>query len=245
MVNVIMAEKKELIELINRCEDKRTLKHIENIIKCESKIDMTDKFRWNRFSDDVEYLIFRVGQYEEFFFDMQFKSNNTKDLIMVKALDDDSEEWFECDWVIPEELDYFSYTWFNFKVEDLPDCNGRYDLSNQTLTISPECLNDDRVILHELIHLHESVINSLPMYFHDSLLWALYQDLIKKIPELNEIVSSHGHILTGETITSLGGDHDILFLLKSFDIDIRMGYPLGTVFGYGRQEDFEGYSYIK
>lgn len=30
-----------------------------------------------------------------------------------------------------------------------------------------------------------------------------------------------------------GGVHDLLFLLKSFDLDLRMNYPLGTVFGYG------------
>ena len=28
-------------------------------------------------------------------------------------------------------------------------------------------------------------------------------------------------------------DNDLLFLLKSFDLDLRMNYPLGTVFGYG------------
>ena len=56
-------------------------------------------------------------------------------------------------------------------------------------------------------------------------------------------ITGHAHLLTGSTIYSSGGLHDILFLLKSFDLDIRMGYPLGTVFSYGREEEFKEYSY--
>ena len=41
-----------------------------------------------------------------------------------------------------------------------------------------------------------------------------------------------------------GGLHDILFLLKSFDLDIRKRYPLGTVFSYGRQNEFQHYIYL-
>lgn len=75
--------------------------------------------------------------------------------------------------------------------------------------------------------------------------WALYKDLRNKIPQLDEIITGHAHLLTGSTIYRSGGLHDILFLLKSFDLDIRMGYSLGTVFAYGYDEDFKGYSYIK
>lgn len=109
----------------------------------------------------------------------------------------------------------------------------------------PEAVDDDATILHELIHLHEYVINDLPMYFHDMVFWALYKDLKKKIPQLDEIITGHAHMLTEATLYSRGGLHDILFLLKSFDLDIRMGYPLGTVFAYGRADEFKDYSYTK
>lgn len=35
-------------------------------------------------------------------------------------------------------------------------------------------------------------------------------------------------------IAQAGGNHDILFFLKSLDVDLRCGYTLGTVCGYGR-----------
>jgi len=63
------------------------------------------------------------------------------------------------------------------------------------------------------------------------------------IPQLDEIITRHAHILTGSTLYSSGGLHDILFLLKSFDLDIRQGYPLGTIFAYGKDDEFKGYSY--
>ena len=52
------------------------------------------------------------------------------------------------------------------------------------------------------------------------------------------ILHELGHILNETELQSQGGTHDILFLLKSFDLDLRKGYPLGTVFGYGRTEYF-------
>jgi hypothetical protein len=60
---------------------------------------------------------------------------------------------------------------------------------------------------------------------------------------LDEIITSHAHMLTGSSLYARGGLHDILFLLKSFDLDIRMGYSLGTVFAYGRSDEFKDYSY--
>ena len=96
-----------------------------------------------------------------------------------------------------------------------------------------------------MIHLYESFINELSWSRHDMLVWALFQDLREKIPALDEIVNHHSHQLTQANLESAGGNHDLLFLLKSFDLDIRMDYPLGTVFAYGRQDLFKGYSYKK
>ena len=118
-----------------------------------------------------------------------------------------------------------------------------YDAETNTITVEPDA--DDSTILHEMIHLHEFLINDQPMYFHDMLYWALYRDLKDKIPKLDEIITGHAHLLTESSLFNQGGLHDILFLLKSFDLDIRMGYPLGTVFGYGRIDDFKGYDYVK
>lgn len=31
----------------------------------------------------------------------------------------------------------------------------------------------------------------------------------------------------------------MLFLLKSFDLDLKMGYKLGTIFGYGMADEWD------
>ena len=142
---------------------------------------------------------------------------------------------------IPSELAEFSYQWFDFKVKSLKGRLGEFNPANQTLTVKPAALEDGSTILHELIHLHEFVIDGLPMFYHDMVYWALYKDLKKKIPRLDNLITDHAHMLTGASIYSRGGLHDILFLLKSLELDIRMGYPLGKVFGYGLAEELESF----
>lgn len=173
------------------------------------------------------------------------KGSCTYDLLKCQAKALDSDEWETVAMDLPDELEYFQYSWFRFVVEPLENASGQYNHLTQTLTVAPECLSDDATILHELIHLHEYVINDLPLYYHDMVLWSLYKNLRHMIPKLDEILSDHAHLLTGSSIYKQGGLHDILFLLKSFDLDIRQGYSLGTVFGYGRIDDFKGYSYNK
>lgn len=201
---------------------------------------------WTQATPDEKRLIDRVGEFESFFEDMLFQpGTSTYELIKCKSKMQGSDEWVDDEVDLPDELAYFSYTFFRFKVEPLEDCGGVFNHIEQSLTIPPDAIENDSTILHELIHLHEFVINELPMYFHDMLFWALYKDLKSKIPELDEIITDHAHLLTGSTIYKAGGLHDILFLLKSFDLDIRMGYSLGTVFAYGKEEEFKAYSYKK
>lgn len=127
----------------------------------------------------------------------------------------------------------FQLHFFKRKVESLrSNYGGYFDSKEQLLCISKECLDDDKIILHEMIHLHEFVLNVLPLFYHDTLPWALYTKLRKEIKNLDRIISSQAHILSGQKIYNEGGLHDILFLLKSLDLDLKMGYSLGTVFGY-------------
>ena len=109
--------------------------------------------------------------------------------------------------------------------------------SRSSADVIPDYKDDDSVVLHEMIHLHEFVINELPLYFHDVLLWCLYKDLRGKISDLEQRIEDHGHIVNENHIERWGGTHDILFLLKSYDLDLRRGYPLGTVFGYGYADE--------
>lgn len=90
----------------------------------------------------------------------------------------------------------------------------------------------DCVILHEMIHLHESVLQNVVPFFHDAVLWNLYQSLCNDVKNLEEIVNIHGSLDNQLIMYYQGGEHDILFLLKSFDLDRRLGKPFGTIFGY-------------
>lgn len=146
---------------------------------------------------------------------------------------------------VPDELNSFSYAWFLYKSESIGNYGGCFDEKECTLTVPSEHLDDDKTLLHEMIHLHEFVINRLPMFYHDMLLWALYLDLKIKIPQLDEIITDHAHLLNETDLYNRGGTHDVLFLLKSFELDIQMNYSLGTVFAYGRKKWFKEYTYFK
>lgn len=83
----------------------------------------------------------------------------------------------------------------------------------------------------------------VPLFYHDTLLWALYTNLKDKIDDLDKIVLNYAHILNEPSIYDQGGLHDILFLLKSLDLDMRMGYQLGTTFGYDMKNELKDYVY--
>ena len=201
------------------------------------------KWRTEEAAPEDVVLYERVEGFCEFFEDMCFASGTKPyELTKCQAKDDDGA-WFDTSMSLPDELEYFSYTWFRYKVEKQEGLSGSFNHLTSVLTVEPDA--DDSTILHEMIHLHEFLINDQPMYFHDMLYWALYRDLKDKIAKLDEIITGHAHLLTESSLFNQGGLHDILFLLKSFDLDIRMGYPLGTVFGYGRIDDFKSYDYVK
>lgn len=170
---------------------------------------------------------------DQLFGDMLFwKGSITHDYVACQAKDRDGE-WENITMDLPPALDLFSYSYFTYHVADLGVAAGGFNEEAFSLTVAPDHANDDVVILHEMIHLHEFVLEILPMYFHDAVLFCLYKDLQNKIDDLDQRIEAHGHILNSSSIANIGGTHDILFLLKSFDLDLKNGYKLGTVFGYG------------
>ena len=61
---------------------------------------------------------------------------------------------------------------------------------------------------------------------------SLYLDLKNKINDLDKRISDLSYLYSLSSIRRFGGEHNLLFLLKSFDLDIKRGYELGTVFSY-------------
>ena len=196
-------------------------------------------FEWAQTAspDDVQ-LQNRVYELEHYFGDMLFDNGTeTYKLIQVQAQMDGSDNWIDTTIDLPDALEYFSPSWFTYHVKDLEDgAVGVFNGMDYSLSVDSQHLADNSVVLHEMIHLHEFVIDLHPLFFHDAIFWYLYRKLSKEIPDLDERIEAHGHILNASTIARQGGTHDILFLLKSFDLDLQMGYELGTVFGYGMAE---------
>jgi len=118
------------------------------------------------------------------------------------------------------------------------------------------------LLLHELIHVFEGLYRAgkgkykvqikesgrqipievatenVPWIMRDALLMSLYWDLKERIPkkypgtDLDKLIEKFGHFYPQEGIIARGGNHDILFYLKSLDLDLRLGYELGTVCDY-------------
>ena len=167
----------------------------------------------------------KVQQFSSFFKDMLFEGS-----------ENELEEL-----AVPEELAYMDYTWFTYRVMELENSGGYYDHKNQVLAVANTIDEKDYnpIILHEMIHLHEDIINEFPLFYHDVLFWNLYSKLKKKIENIDSIIKDNTFLYESLDRYNTGGLHDLLFLLKSFDLDLRMGYELGTVYGYGKREEMQ------
>lgn len=89
------------------------------------------------------------------------------------------------------------------------------------------------VLAHEMIHSYEHQLENLNPALKEYVLVRLYSRLSRDIPDLEARMEQHLEVTEHRSIENGGGRHGLLFLLKSYDIDLKMGEPLGTVFGYG------------
>lgn len=118
------------------------------------------------------------------------------------------------------------YEW-QFNIVDKNDnfsgeCTGFWKVIN----IVPSRVTN-RILLHEMIHSYESMLSDYKIE-HEYLIVKLYQKLFPKIPNLIEIIELD--------INKNNREHTVFFLLKSLDIDLMLKLPLGSIYGYGREE---------
>lgn len=113
---------------------------------------------------------------------------------------------------------------------------GTTNLIEHTIIISKKCRKDKSAILHEMLHAYEYIVQSEHPILCEVLLLALYNKLKSTVPNLDELIKRHSELYGQFELTEFGGYHGVLFYLKSLDLDIRCGYKLGTVCGYGRNE---------
>lgn len=172
------------------------------------------------------------------------REENGKIQIIAKPDEFQDREWEDELLLLPPEFQAFNYSCFHYAVKSLGTKSGCFDHQTLTLTVSPDELQNDHTILHEMIRMHEFVIRQVPEYYYDMLVWALYIDLKSKIERLDDCISGHLHVLYQSRLANAGGIHDLLFLLKSLDLDYKMHYPPGTVFAYGREREFQDLHFI-
>ena len=142
------------------------------------------------------------------------------------------EEWEETRFLMPEILKELGYVPFEFEMGKVGTSNygGRFDKESMTMRIGPKSIDNDVVILHEMIHMHEAILERVPSFYHDKVYLCLYQELKEKISNLDELLNRATNLLAEQLMELEAGSHDILFFLKSLDLDLRMGYELGTIF---------------
>ena len=230
-------------EIIHSLANKRNI-DCEGNAMSDIKLNMDDGryIAWRSKASEVEVQLWdRMADFRETMFtDMLFEPGSSSyNLIKYQSKDPESNVWVDDSAVLYDHITNFSTSWFTIKVEELTGCAAYYSKSEQQIHISTKFVDNDVILLHEMIHLFEFMINDLPLHYHDMLYWAIYQDLRKKIEGLDDAITQHAHALDSMTLYNKGGLHDILFLLKSFDLDLRQGYPFGTVFGYRRMDDFK------
>jgi len=120
-----------------------------------------------------------------------------------------------------------------FRYRRLRDCDGHCITKKRTIEIKAGLDGDTLkgTLLHEMIHAYEGM---LAPCFRDWLMLDLYARMARKIGvrPLRCYLDLNTHTLLVRPW------HGGLFLLKSLELDERLGWKRGTVFGYGREEHF-------
>lgn len=113
-----------------------------------------------------------------------------------------------------------------------PGCAGAFCPETGLITVDSESGVTVPVLAHELIHLWEHRLRAFDTGYSDLLLIHYWDEFRHQIPNLREIADSLMRSESYNDISETGGQHGLLFMLKSYDIDRRMGWPFGKTFGY-------------
>ena len=178
---------------------------------------------WNSLNDQDRALIETMSEYEhEYFGDMT-----------LKTLSDINSDVFDSlEFGIGINLDDS----FEAHISDLKDCAGVYTPTTNKIIIATDYKSDKSIILHEMTHYYVYKLEQLWSCYTEWLLLRLYNKLSEAIPDLDSRIMGHMARLHYDAEQNTHGAHGILFFLKSYDLDIRCGYELGTVCGYERTD---------
>jgi hypothetical protein len=180
-------------------------------------------------------LEYKIEEYESLYFeDFTLQPNSILHDLLVYEVTSNGKTFKTSD-DLPTDLELWEN--YTFKIKKLKGFAGVCNNRLKTLTIDPGYADNPAVILHEMVHAYinlfkQSKYKIIETLF-ECLLLRIYNDLKTKIPDLENRIIGHTHTIKQEDFNGMGS-HGLLFYLKSLDLDLRLGFPLGTVCGYGR-----------
>lgn len=156
-------------------------------------------------------------------------SDDTIAQVINEELESDDSDFFDS-YEDEDILNNLSIRRWRFKLVDYDDetCCGLTSYPERLVEISNK-YNDKNTLLHEMIHVYEFILKSYQL--DDFVLLKLYDELLHKVKNIRELISLDKH--------SSFREHSLLFILKSLKLDLELGYKLGTIYAYGREDLYE------
>lgn len=222
--------KNKLIEAIEKSTDERMIEHIYTNVLENTDVLHQKYYEWleNRTEKEKDLEKF-VRPLEYLFADMCFRQvsitgnymlRNGKYLTFRQSLELD-EQYFRL------AVD---------SIEKHEEKAAYIDVISRKIVVDKRHINDKPAILHEMLHAHEFILEKRKPLLKEIVLLELYKDLKPKLSQKNIDIDTwifnHANIPHNEDLAGVGGEHDLLFFLKSIDLDLKCGFELLTVFGY-------------
>ena len=233
-----MDYKKEIIQMLDNIHNEYDLMIIYKATSLSSDIQREKYNKWfNNQSDEIDDLTITICMLEDYFDDMMLDKKS----IMGKYMETHSNN-------TSNGTDALSLMGNRYRFEVSADMPNDYDGYNRQddklIVIGKSAINDNSVILHEMLHAHEQILLSIDHVVRDTLILELYKKLKIQIEKLDDIILFHSNIQHSVELSEIGGEHSLLFMLKSLDIDLRCGYELFTVFGYDYNRNCKEFNLI-
>ena len=117
------------------------------------------RLRQTKVTDLDRKLWEKVIQFSDFFEDMLFTPGTITYPFLECKISDDNGNEIAPTAVLPVGLHNFNYNSFYYRVREMtPPYMACFNKANYSLKVDPRHIDDDYVILHEMIHMHEFVL---------------------------------------------------------------------------------------
>lgn len=189
---------------------------------------------WNNRDSATSSLQLQISAYEqEYFKDILLKTSEISQYFT--AFDDNMEEI-----ALPYDSNFFDLSLdthkYTFHIDTLNTCAGLHNSTNHSITIDIKQLSNKEIILHEMVHAYENILDTHKIYALKEIIFLeLYKYLQKQNIDVDGRILAHSNLLSNIDITEQGGKHSIFFLLKTLELDLKCNLPLGTICGYDRE----------